>query len=84
MRPGGSSTKEACSHERGEPPSGLSIAAVDGYLDTLEFLSRKIRDIDEKVGPLADSDRHAKLLMAISGVGHCSAFLISSENHGQP
>jgi transposase len=57
----------------------LSIAAVDDYLDTIEFLSGKIRELDERVRPLAESDRYAKLLMTIPGVGHYSALLISSE-----
>ncbi len=51
----------------------LSIAAVYDYLDTVEFLSRKIRELDEKVRLLAESDRRAKLFMTIPGVGHCSA-----------
>ena len=57
----------------------LHIAAVDDYLDTIEFLSRKIRELDEKVKPLAESDRNAKLLMTIPGVGRYAALLISSE-----
>ena len=57
----------------------LSLAAVDDYLDTIEFLSRKIRELDERVRPLAESDGYAKLLMTIPGVGHYSALLISSE-----
>jgi transposase len=57
----------------------LSIAAVDDYLDTIEFLSGKIRKLDERVRPMAESDRYARLLMTIPGVGHYSALLISSE-----
>ena len=57
----------------------LKIPAVDDYLDTIEFLSGKIRELDEKVRPLAESDRYARLLMTIPGVGHYSALLISSE-----
>ena len=57
----------------------LSIAAVNDYLDTIEFLSGKIRELDEKVRPIAESDRYAKLLMTIPGVGHYSALLVSSE-----
>jgi transposase len=57
----------------------LRIDAVDDYLDTIEFLSGKIRELDEKVRPMAESDRYAKLLMTIPGVGRYSALLISSE-----
>jgi transposase len=45
----------------------------------LEFLDGKIRELDERVRPLAESDGYAKLLMTIPGVGHYSALLISSE-----
>ena len=57
----------------------LSIDAVNDYLDTIEFLDRKIRELDAKVKPKAESDRYAKLLMTIPGIGHYSALLISSE-----
>ena len=57
----------------------LSIDAVNDYLETIEFLGRKIRELDEKVRPIAESDRYAKLLMTIPGIGHYSALLISSE-----
>ena len=57
----------------------LSIDAVNDYLETIEFLGRKIRELDERVRPIAESDRYAKLLMTIPGVGHYSALLISSE-----
>ena len=57
----------------------LRIDAIDDYLDTIEFLSGKIRELDERVKPLAESDRYAKLLMTIPGVGRYSALLISSE-----
>lgn len=57
----------------------LRIDAVNDYLDAIEFLTRKIRELDEKVKPLAGSDRYAKLLLTIPGVGNYSALLISSE-----
>ena len=52
---------------------------MDDYLDTIGFLDGKIRELDERVRPLAESDGYAKLLMTIPGVGHYSALLISSE-----
>jgi transposase len=57
----------------------LSIDAVNDYLETIEFLSRKIRELDEKVKKLAESDKYAKLLVTIPGVGWYAALLISSE-----
>jgi transposase len=57
----------------------LSIEAVSDYLDTIEFLSRKLRELDEKVKKAAESDEYAKLLVTIPGVGHYAALLISSE-----
>jgi transposase len=48
-------------------------------LETIGFLRWKIRELDKKVRPIVESDRYAKLLMTILGIGHCSALLISSE-----
>jgi transposase len=45
----------------------------------LEFLNGKIREMDERVKPVADSDRYAKLLVTIPGVGRYADLLISSE-----
>jgi transposase len=57
----------------------LSIDAVDDYLGTIEFLSRKIRELDEKVKKVAEADKYAKLLVTIPGVGWYGALSISSE-----
>ena len=57
----------------------LQVDAINDFLDTIEFLSGKIRELDEKVKPLAEADKYAKLLMTIPGVGRYSALLISSE-----
>ena len=57
----------------------LSIDAIDDYLDTVEFLSRKIRELDERVKQKAQPDKYANLLITIPGVGWYSALLISSE-----
>jgi transposase len=57
----------------------LSIDAINDYLDTIEFLSRKLRELDEKVKKIAESDNYAKLLVTIPGVGYYAALLISSE-----
>ena len=57
----------------------LSIDAVNDFLDTIEFLSRKLRELDQKVRKVAESDEYAKLLVTIPGVGYYAALLISSE-----
>ena len=57
----------------------LSIDAINDYLDTIEFLSRKIRELDETVKQKAQPDKYANLLVTIPGVGWYSALLISSE-----
>jgi transposase len=57
----------------------LSIDAVNDYLDTIEFLGRKIHELDEKVKRVVESDKYAKLLMSVPGISYYSALLISSE-----
>jgi transposase len=57
----------------------LSIDAIDDYLDTIEFLNRKIRELDEKVRNAVQSDKYAKILMTVPGISYYSALLISSE-----
>ena len=57
----------------------LSIDAINDYLDTIEFLNRKISELDEKVKQKAAPDKYANLLVTIPGVGWYSALLISSE-----
>jgi transposase len=57
----------------------LSIDAVNDYMDTIEFLDGKIRELDEKVKLVAEADKYANLLMTIPGVSYYSALLISSE-----
>jgi transposase len=70
-------TEQGKSHLR-----SLGIDAVNDYLDTVEFLSRKIRELDERVRPIAESDRYAKLLMTIPSGFHYSALLMPSEIAG--
>ena len=57
----------------------LAIDAVNDYLETIEFLNRKIHQLDEKVRRVVESDRYAKLLMTVPGISYYSALLISSE-----
>ena len=57
----------------------LSIDAVNDYLGTIEFLTTKIRELDEKVKQKAAPDKYANLLVTIPGVGWYSALLISWE-----
>src|SRR2546422_2868751 len=57
----------------------LAIDAVNDYLETIEFLNRKIHELDEKVRRVVESDKSAKLLMTVPGISYYSALLISSE-----
>jgi len=57
----------------------LAIDAVNDYLETIEFLNRKIHQLDEKVRRVVESDKYAKLLMTVPGISYYSALLISSE-----
>src|SRR5207245_257491 len=45
----------------------------------IEFLNRKIHELDEKVRRVVESDKYAKLLMTVPGISYYSALLISSE-----
>jgi len=57
----------------------LKIDAVSDYLDVIEYLDRKIGEMDEEVKAKALEDRYARLLMTIPGIGYYAALLISSE-----
>ncbi len=57
----------------------LHIDAIDDYLDEVEHIDAKIRELDWKVRTTAENDRYAKLLLSIPGVPYYSALLISSE-----
>lgn len=57
----------------------LNIDAINDYLDTIEFLNSKIRELDERVKRVVESDKYAKLLMTVPGISYYSALLISSE-----
>ena len=57
----------------------LNIEAVNDYLDAIEFLNRKISELDREIEAAAGSDRYARLLITIPGVSHYSALLISAE-----
>ncbi len=57
----------------------LKIAAVDDCLDTIDFLDRKIRQLDNEIKKLAINDRYAKHLITIPGISYYAALLISGE-----
>ncbi len=57
----------------------LKIAAVDDCLDTIDFLDRKIRQLDTQIRKMAAEDRYAKHLMTIPGISYYAALLISAE-----
>ena len=51
----------------------LSIDAINDYLDTIEFLNRKIRKLDEKVKKVVESEKYAKIPMTVPGISYYSA-----------
>lgn len=67
------------SHDGKERLRSLKLAAVDDCLDSIEFLDRKIRQLDIQIQKLAADDRYAKHLITIPGIGYYAALLISGE-----
>jgi transposase len=57
----------------------LKIAAVDDCLDTIEFLDRKILQLDREIKKMVTDDRYARHLMTIPGISYYAALLISAE-----
>jgi transposase len=57
----------------------LHIAAVNDYLDSIEFLDAKIGELDSKIKEQALQNKYAKLLVTVPGISHYGALLISSE-----
>lgn len=57
----------------------LRIPALDDCLDTIDFLDRKIKELDTKIKKLAIEDKYSKQLLTIPGISYYAALLISSE-----
>ena len=57
----------------------LHIPALDDCLDTIDFLDRKIKDLDTEIKKLAIEDKYSKHLLTIPGISYYAALLISSE-----
>jgi transposase len=57
----------------------LHITAVDDYLDAIEFLDAKIKELDSEIKEQALQDKYAKLLVTMPGISYYGALLISSE-----
>jgi len=57
----------------------LRIPALDDCLDTIDFLDRKIKDLDTEIKKLAIEDKYSKHLLTIPGISYYAALLISSE-----
>jgi len=57
----------------------LHITAVDDYLDAIEFLDAKIKELDSEIKEQALQDKYAKLLVTVPGISYYGALLISSE-----
>jgi transposase len=52
---------------------------MDGYHNIIESLNREIEEASGSIREEARDDESAKLLMAVPGIGYCSALLIVSE-----
>lgn len=57
----------------------MRIPALDDCLDTIDFLDRKIKDLDTEIKKLAIEDKYSKHLLTIPGISYYAALLISSE-----
>ena len=57
----------------------LQIPALDDCLDTIDFLDRKIKELDIEIKKLAIEDKYSKHLLTIPGISYYAALLISSE-----
>lgn len=57
----------------------LRISALDDCLDTIDFLDRKIKELDLEIKRLAIEDKYSKHLLTITGISYYAALLISSE-----
>ena len=57
----------------------LRIPALDDCLDTIDFLDRKIKELDTEIKKLAIEDKYSKHLLTIPGISYYAALLISSE-----
>ncbi len=57
----------------------LGIESINRYLDVMEILNEKIREISLKIKEIAKENEDAKLLMTIPGINYYSAMLILAE-----
>jgi transposase len=57
----------------------LRIPALDDCLDTIDFLDRKIKELDIEIKNLAIEDKYSQHLLTIPGISYYAALLISSE-----
>ena len=57
----------------------LRMTAIDDFLDILEVVQGKIRQVDERIEEAAKEDEDVRLLETIPGVGHVIATSIKAE-----
>ena len=57
----------------------LKISGVKDCLDTIDFLDKKIHEMDNGIKILANNDKYARHLITIPGISYYAALLISSE-----
>jgi transposase len=64
---------------KGKDIYSLEISGVKDCLDTIDFLNKKIQEMDNEIKILANNDRYARHLITIPGISYYAALLISSE-----
>jgi hypothetical protein len=57
----------------------LEISNVKHCLDMIDFLNKKIQEMDNEIKILANNDRYVRHLITIPGISYYTALLISSE-----
>jgi transposase len=57
----------------------LKIYGIKDCLETIDFLDKKINEMDNEITILANNDRYARHQITIPGISYYAALLISSE-----
>jgi len=55
---------------------------VDGHLEIIDLLDRKVTEVDERLAPIAEQDAQAMIVDTVPGIGYYSALLIVAEIDG--
>lgn len=60
----------------------LGSAVIDDLLDVLEFVQRKIKEVEKRIAEVAKKDEEIQRLETIPGVGHVVATTVKAETGG--